>query len=181
MAKMPRDEWLRYGIAPPFDPVPRRAVAVDGGRVAIVGTTVAGPGAGTYRVTVLRATGDTAFTRTYPFSPLPIPRDVAQRAQQSVQALTALYGQAGALAHPELNAPPVYPPVRSVRLGADQTVWLNLRRTADEFVWVVLDSTGNVVGSVGDVRFVTGGLRTVWTRASDSNETPVFTRNRVVR
>lgn len=43
--------------------------------------------------------------------------------------------------------PSVYPPVTRFRLGRDDTIWLDLRPSAEGKVSVILDGTGEPVGT----------------------------------
>jgi hypothetical protein len=126
----------------PFCAGPLDAVSADGDRVALVTGTTATATAGSYRVTVIGANADTIFTRMVPFRPVAIPRvkyDSAVAERMAVlgnrPGFTEAYRSLPLLTH--------YPPVRSILIGHDKTIWLEMWTAAAERSWQVLDARGN--------------------------------------
>lgn len=121
-------------------------VSGGGELVVIVRAHLDGPMASNLDVTVLRADGDTTYSRTYPYDAAPIPSRVRDSA---LAALGAAIAQAPAevrAAARNAYMPPVYPPVAGVLIGDDGEVWIQLRDTDVGRRYVVLDEKGDPVG-----------------------------------
>lgn len=143
-----------FGRQVPFAMVPAVAVAVDGGRFAhAVGELTARSG-GTFTITLLRATADTAFVRSYPFSGVPIPgavRDSALAAMlpppgRATEGSPDMPQRFQAIAREKM--PPVYPAFEQLVIGLDNTVWVGSRRSADGQSFLVLNGRGDPVATV---------------------------------
>jgi hypothetical protein len=179
VAVLPLDSWRVYGIAPPFNPAPLLAVSPDGSRIAIATTAVEGSDAGKYRITLMSALGDTLHTRQHAFTPMPVPRSIADSVRPKEAALGALYGRAGLLAYPLIRVPPVYQPLSEILAGSDGAVWLRLRRSPSSFHWLLLDSAGAPVGTTDVEHPVAGSTSAIWSAQQDSNGTPQVLRYRL--
>jgi hypothetical protein len=155
-------------------------VAQDGSRVAFVTMNTRGSEAGTYRVVVIGAKGDTVFSRQYPFSPVAIPHEVSDSlAALAVKEppLPALLGMGQ-----QAPLPTVYPPVNRVIIGQDGTVWLELRTTNGRKPYIVLDAKGNPRGAVSmpiSASILVASLKTIWTVEKDADDLDSVVRYQV--
>ena len=170
-------DWARI----PFHPPLVHAVAPDGDRLALVSTSLEGPEAGTFRVTVHRITGDTAFSRTYPFTGAPIPRHVADSAMNAVLGRSPPHVVA---ALRDVRLPSVYPPIESVVLGRDGTTWVELRETAAGRPWLILDGRGEPIATTVAPPRVTiraADSTHVWALERDDDDVESVIRYRIDR
>jgi hypothetical protein len=137
----------------------------DGGRWAIA--VVDGERA-SYRVSVVRTTGDTVFNRLYAYRPVPLPKATFD----SVIARRTARGQPEAIAMWRgMTAPASYPPLSRIVLGRDQTTWLEVYSTEGDRQWLVLDARGEPVGRVAvprGVRIQAASRESIW--ATDTDE-----------
>lgn len=123
-------------------------VSADGMRVPIVVVNMRGKDSATYRVTVMGDKGDTIFSRLYPYVPARIPPQARDSVRERVQ------GRIGTRSEDEVrglvseNIPPFYPPVSAVIAGRDRTTWLLLYGAGEERTWLVLDPSGEPIGTV---------------------------------
>ncbi len=159
---------------------PLQDFADDGSTLVTVETNNIGGDHRSYRVTLMRITGDTVFSRRYPFIGAPISKHVVDstRARMLSRATT-----------PEVRSairtvpfPSVYPPVKQVRAGRDGTVWVGLRETADGRPWIILDATGNKIGEVllpPTVVLWVADQSTIWGVEWDADDMPSIVRYQV--
>jgi hypothetical protein len=132
--------------------VPFRSSAVvrsstTGDRIAFVTDVTTGPAR--FRVVVVRATGDTVFSRVYAFEPIAVTDRMRDSALASLDDRMRRQGsQASALrARVVQLLPATLPPFRSVRVGRDGSIWLNRNIPASSTAeFLVLSPTGDVVG-----------------------------------
>jgi hypothetical protein len=126
----------------------RWGVSTDGLGVAIVRVNSQGQDSATFRVTYIGDKGDTVFSRLYPYTPVKISPQSRDSLRERVQ------GRIGSRSEEEVrNAvaekiPPFYAPVQAVVIGRDRTIWLLQYRTGEENPWLVLDATGEQLGTV---------------------------------
>jgi hypothetical protein len=147
-------EVAGLGRSVPFAARPHAAFSSDGSRFAFLTTDLTSDEGGTWTITVYRANGDTAFTRTFPFHGVPIPGD----ARDSAAAAEIRPPGSPTEGPPDLDIrfqklalermPPVYPPLQALLLGMDETAWITLRDTAGVRTTHVLDARGELVGTV---------------------------------
>jgi len=152
-------------------------------RAAIVTTTIASAAGGTYTVTVLRASGDTVFKRTYPFTGVRIPKAKVDSAMativgrgRSAEAMDQLKAKAAPL------VPQIYAPVTDAVLGEDETVWLRVYSADASARYLMLDGRGGVIGEVALPRGTTvvRATRTqIWALAKDADDLQSIVRYRV--
>jgi len=142
-------EVAGFGNAVPFTSPPQLAVAPDGNRFAIL--TVDQREGGSYKVLVMAVTGDTILNRSYPFDPVSIPQSAIDSAlaefdQPVREGPTNLNERFKAMARDRM--PSVYSPVQAIRIGLDNTIWID-RPTADgRRSAMVLDERGDSIGAV---------------------------------
>lgn len=142
-------------------------VSPDGGRYA---TALVEPsGRANYRVTVMRTSGDTAFSRSYPYQTVPLPRERFD----SVIARRTARGQAEAIAlWRGMKPPALYPPLAGVVLGRDETAWLEEYTVDGNRRWVVLDARGEAIARVTvprAVRIMVASREAVWGTETDED------------
>jgi hypothetical protein len=151
----PRMMWIAgFGRDVPFSLQPQYSFAYDGSRVAELTAPMPSAETSFFAVTVYRASGDTAFTRRYPFRGVPIPKRVAD------SALAAMIPAAGRATEGPADLPQRfqamarermsswYIPVETITLGLDQTIWVGMRPTEEGRLYLVLNNRGDPVASM---------------------------------
>lgn len=120
------------------------AASADGHLLAIASLARANAKEGAVRITVLSDMGDTVFSRLYPFVPQPIPSAVIDSARNR----RARYGMSAdsRAAAGRMNIPRFYPPFGGVLVGRDGTVWIEMRSTHTDHLWLALEKDGSVLG-----------------------------------
>lgn len=134
-----------------------------------------------YRVSVVRATGDTLFSRAYEYRPVPIPRAVFDSViqQRSGRGPTEFRE-----AWRSMTAPAGYPPIERLVLGRDATTWLEEYTAAGNRTWRVLDQRGEVVGRIQlprTVRLLAATREAIWGTETDDDGLQHIVRYRVAR
>jgi hypothetical protein len=162
----------------PFCAAPLDDVSSDGARYALA--EVVGDG-GSYRVSVMRVTGDTISSRTYSYAPVRISKAVAD----SVIA-RRIGRQTGPAADMWRSAklPANYPPLARVVLGRDETVWLERFSISGDREWLMLDGQGSVAGRVTMPRGIALAVASrdqVWAIETDDDGLQQIVRYRVSR
>jgi hypothetical protein len=171
----------------PFAAAIREAISADGMRVGFLSTTTVSGPTGTYSVTVVRSSGDTAFARAYSYAPVRI----SAAAKDSVLALII---QRGRIPTPEGRfpgeefankvrplIPATYAPVLDLLLGDDDTTWL-LMRDAAKARYRALDGAGNVIGEVAlqsGSRLARATRAALWVIENDDDGVPSIVRYRL--
>jgi hypothetical protein len=194
--------------AHPLSDAPLVAYSPDGSRVVVVDRTVGAPAVaappagaaprlapskeGEVSVLVMDTTGDTIFARAYPHEATPLPQAeadslLAPRLQSFLQ-FTRMEGSlsdtdAEALFKESVKLPTVRPPVQSVFVGSDGSIWLGWAGApGTEQRWTVLSETGDPVASVSypralDVRAV--GKSWLWAAQAGGDGALQLVRYRV--
>lgn len=119
-----------------------------GDRFAIVTTDRA---AKTFTVTMRNATGEITYSRAYPFTPIPIPGNVADSAAAASAKWNRRYTEPVIKRLTDEGRkliPPSYPPVKSVVLARDGSTWLRTTDAAGNDQATVLDAKGNVSATI---------------------------------
>lgn len=126
-------------VITPFANPSVSGLARDGLRVGL-----ATEGNKEFRITVIKSSGDTVFSRAYPYTPIPI-------AQQTVDSIVGASRtrippsyQAEAAAVIRKNLPDNYPPVASngVQFGLDATTWVIMNSVGATSTVLALDAKG---------------------------------------
>jgi hypothetical protein len=153
--------------AVPFCALVLEDFSPDGGRYAIA--LVERAERASYRVSVIRTTGDTAFNRLYAYRPVPLPRMVFD----SIIARRTARGSSEQIAMWRgMTAPSSYPPLSRIVLGRDQTTWLEEYSTEGDRHWVVLDARGDPIGRVTvprNVQVLAASREFVWATDTDDD------------
>lgn len=178
----------QYGGYVPFSAVPLQSMSSDGARVGLLSTTTMSGANGSYSVTVIRAAGDTAFTKTYSYVGLRI----SQRAKDSVINMMLQRGKASSPEGPgpgDLLAnkarplmPETFAPVTGFQLGDDDTAWLTVFDSAPQIRYRALDGKGNVLGDVvlpSNNRLVRATRSQLWVLEYDADRVPSIVRYRL--
>ncbi|HUF49726.1 MAG TPA: hypothetical protein VMN60_02770 [Longimicrobiales bacterium] len=130
----------------PFVPGPAWTVSPDGSRLGILTTDMAAAEP-SYRVYVVDDGGDVVIDRSFTFVPEPIP---AERIDSVIEArVSRMDAGAGEMeSKMRAAAPSVFGEAERLVIGADDRVWVGMRRRADGTRWLVLSSTGDPVGDI---------------------------------
>jgi hypothetical protein len=135
----------------------------------------------TVRVTALRANGDTAWSRTYPYTPVRMGAAVVDSVRAGLhQALRGRF--TGDEIDRVLYVPVYRPPIAAAFAGDDGTLWLRWEEmTAPNLYWV-LGTDGRVVAQVTApprvrLRWTSGS--TAWGEELDENDVPTLVRYRI--
>jgi len=164
----------------PFTSRTHYGVSADGSRSVLAESPVEGPAAGSIDVSVFGPAGDTLLFRRYPFEGVPIPAAVAD------SVMSARERQLGANS-PELAAafrkgarlPRIHPPVASLIVGRDGTVWMERPGDAGRRVYFVVDSLGEPVGTIDLPRNATVSAAErgrIWVLERDENDVQSIVR-----
>jgi hypothetical protein len=172
----------------PFSASIPSAISSDGMRVGFLSTTSVSGAKGSYSVTVVRVSGDTAFSRAYSYNAVRIPA----AAKDSVIASII---QSGRVPTPEGRfpgelfankarplIPDTYSPVLDLLLGDDDTTWLLMRDYTSVTRYRALDGKGNVIGEIvlSSKSHVARATRSkLWVIENDADGVPSIIRYRV--
>jgi hypothetical protein len=143
-----------------------------------------------FTVTKLTLNGDTIWARAFKYAPRSIPEGVVDSVVDEFGAAVlrgsdSAGGRGRALALASFYRPPALPPVSSLLLGRDGSVWLQRENTgAKESDWWVLDVDGAMYGSVAfpaNASLLAAEHGRVWAMVFDSLDVPYITRYAVAR
>lgn len=129
----------------PLDDSPLVQTAPNGASVVVVERSAAThPDDSQFRVTKLLPTMDTVFSRQVDYVPVRVPASVLDSVlNRAVESIRRLYGNlrdARSGARAALYLPKFYPPVTSIAVSSEGTVWLRREAmAADSVHWDVLD------------------------------------------
>lgn len=148
-------------------------------------------GVATFTVTKLGFDGDTVYSRTFDYEPVPLdPAIIDSLVREIGEAVSNLpfgsaptQARAEQLARAAIYQPAFHPPVSSVTLGRDGTVWLQREQArSDSIAWSVLDPNGAPIGTVmlpAGLRLMEAERGTVWGMEQDALDVPYIVRYRV--
>ncbi len=147
---------------------------------------------GEFRLTRIELDGDTAYSRSYPYEPTPLPTDtvesyisaLAERLQGSVGQRS---GMATAkwvgLIREAVYTPEFYPPVSQLVAGRDGTIWLaRSPATESSTEWLVLDKDGKPIGTVeipGAMTLMVADRSMIWGIERDEFDVDYIVRYRI--
>jgi hypothetical protein len=147
---------------------------------------------GEFRVTRIDLAGDTVWSRSFLYAPVPIPRSQVDSIVQRTAA--DFYGTVGEvsgitparwedLVAEAIYAPPFFPPVDRLGIGMDGTVWVRLRQPDPERSdWLVLDLDGEPIARVelpAGFEWMTANRNTIWGTERDELDVPYIVRYRL--
>jgi hypothetical protein len=131
----------------PFFPRPQWVISPHGNRVAILTNNMAAPEP-YFHVLVADSAGRAIIDRSFPFEPERIPASVMD------SAIAARAARADASSHADVErqlrdvAPDAYAEAEHVVVGADNRIWIGMRRRAEGTPWMVLSPDGDPVGQI---------------------------------
>lgn len=168
---------------PPFCQTVFNAVAQDGSVLGFATAALSGPDSGLVRLTLLRSTGDTLLTRSFPYQAIPVPPAAGDSANEALRrAMPPLPAGMSRPPMPQFT-PGIYPPVTGLVIGRDSTVWIGGALAGSTRTWTVVDYTGRVLGTVNLPARLSLGIaerRMLWgTERSDSKAAADLVRYRV--
>jgi hypothetical protein len=156
-------------------------VSPSGSRIAVVSSKPVGRDSAAVRLTVIGEAGDTVATAAFTVRLQPIPKAVRDSAERS--RAPALRGRPGATATTGIDVPEFYPPVKSVRVGRDFSVWLEAVDGAGRR-YLVLDPRGAIVGTFTGsptFRVLEADQSRVWGIEGDATKPTAIVRYRLSR
>jgi hypothetical protein len=140
-------------------------------------------------LTKLSFSGDTLWTRDYPFAAVPLRREAID---SLIEARATPLGERGFLgltvplarewARRTLYTPPFTSHVASMVPGRNGSIWLRTTARADSAEWIVLDADGAPrlrLVLPNDVTVMEADDEHVWGSATDDLEVPYLVRYRI--
>jgi hypothetical protein len=176
------------GASVPFAPSTPYSKSADGSRIGFVATQAVSGNTGSYSVTVVRATGDTAFSRSYSYTPVRIPAAAKDSVLAAMVARGRVATSEGRYPGQELAnkarplIPNTYSPVLDLILGDDETAWLLMRDLTAKVRYRALDARGSIIGEVvlpARSMLARATRSTVWVIEYDEDGVPSVVRYRV--
>ena len=176
----------------PFRDTPLWDVTPDGSNLVIVTRIAAASGRrASFSIRKFHYSGRTIFAKTYRYTPRPLPADAEKKAVDehvsglaSARIRTSSNGDVRKAIREALYLPRYMPPVTSMVLGRDGTIWLRREETGRSTVsWNVLGPDGRVVARVDlpaklDVRYA--DRNQVWGIELDELDVPTLVRLKVI-
>jgi hypothetical protein len=172
----------------PFALQPQYAFPYDGSRFGELSAPLPAAERSHFTVTVVRATGDTVFSRRYEFRGVAIPGSAKD------SALAAMVPRSGHVSEgpPDLpqrfqamardRMPNWYIPVEALTLGLDQTIWVGMRLTDAGRAYLILNGRGDPIGSVllpRSTRLRQASATHIWVTETDDDGLTSVVRYRV--
>jgi hypothetical protein len=145
-----------------------------------------------FSVAKVAFSGDTVFSRFYPFEAVPVQPD---EADSILDAMGERFGQTGLQgttagrwrqwAELTFYRPDFHPGVTDLVVAKDRSIWLALGgRGTNQAVWLVLDGLGEPMGSItlpADAKILLVDPPRLWTYETDDLDVPYLVRYRVDR
>ena len=172
-------------IGIPYCAGPLDHLSPDGARYAYAVTEEPTPSSTTYRVTVIKGIGDTAFSRVYSRRSVSIPRRQADSVLAAWSARARFPQEAEA--YRSVKVPPFYPALSRVLVGRDDTVWLEEFTPAHQRktrTWILLDGQGTPIGRVVvpvSVQVAAASRSSIWATETDDDALQHIVRYRITR
>lgn len=164
----------------PFCTTPLSDLAPDGSRFVLATAEDVNDRTGFYRVVLVRERGDTAFSRRFAFTPVAIPKRVAD---------SVIAQRTGGRAAPEfiaayrsMKVPSTFPPLDRVVLGRDETTWIEHYTFSGDRQWTVLGGSGAPIGRLTlprNIRVQQASRDVLWATETDEDGLQHIVRFRV--
>ena len=178
-------------LAQPFRDDAVWAVDREGRGVYLVDRQVGGNRPHTFGLFALSLSGDTLWTRRYPYQPKPLTQLMVDQRLKEIQGDTRNIPGRRLVLDPEvlvkgLYRPRYLPPVEGIVVGRDGTIWLR-RETVpgSETAWYqALSSAGDPLGTIrlpATDRLVEADSNRLWIVTKDADEIPYLAWYRVTR
>jgi hypothetical protein len=125
------------------------AIAPDANRAAVAMAALDGPNVGTFSLDVIGADGDTLVARRYPFVVEPISKAAGDSAIATrVELVRQTSPELASLLESQGTYPPMFPPIRSLMIGQDNTVWIEQRLREGHYPFYVVTPDGEPIGTL---------------------------------
>lgn len=137
-------------------------ISDDTERIIGAATSLVGNQADSIAVTMWSAGGHEIWSRSYPFTPVPLDPAEVDSVFAGFQEFPPQFQEA---LNRELLIPPVRPPLTGVTIGRDGTVWIEMVEDETGRPYLVLDPTGEPIGSLllpARSRIAIGDLDRIW-------------------
>lgn len=140
-----------------------------------------------FDIAMMNADGSSRFARSYEYAPQELPpaaRDSLVEVLARDLALALPAGRAGEAAREAVAVPTYYPPVSSVVVGRDSTVWLRLNGDGRSVNWLILDSGGDIAARVvapAELKILFADSDHAWGVVHDEFDVPYVVRMRIAR
>lgn len=178
--------------AQPFGDGPLWSFAPDAGALLVLDRTAPETDEEpTFSLTKISFGGDTLFTRSYPYDPVPVrPERVdslldaraAPLSEMGFQGLTE--ARAREWAEAGLYRPASHPPIEGMVVGRDASIWLQRGPVSDSALWLVLDDRGNPLGEIAlpnAFRLLEADGDRIWGSTTGELDMPYLVRYRIER
>lgn len=135
-----------------------------------------------YRVTVIDHRGDTTMARNFPFTPVPVSQFKLDSAAAEQVERDATSDPRFVSSRPPLTPGTTLPPIRTMVLGRDGTVWLEEEEELPTHQWLVLSDSGDPIGRVtlpANARLRVAERGMVWATITDDDDLVGIVRYRV--
>jgi hypothetical protein len=150
--------------------------------VVVSAKNLLGPNS-SYHVTLTEGNGVQRISRDYPIAPVALPR--AARDSELARMADRVKNEPAAVASfAHIKWPASYPPVRAIVVGRDGTLWLDERHAGPGHHWLVLDRSGNPIGTVAlpeNVALRVADLGAAWGLETDEDGLVGVVRYRLTR
>lgn len=163
------------------------AVHPDGHLIVIVQQAAGDDRPKPFEVVMMKADASPHFARSYEYVPQELPpavRDSLRAALAKDLALAVPEGMARDAAREAVAAPTHYPPVSSVVVSRDSTIWLRLNGAGSSVNWLILDSRGDLLARVvapADLKILFADADYAWGVVHDEMDVPYVVRSRIAR
>lgn len=172
----------------PFSTRNYLALHPDGTSMVVLNQPAGRDRPGTYQVLRLNADGSRIFSRTYKYTPVPVPEQTADSIiafETMVLEQSLPRGRAEEAVRKHLVIPETIPPISSVVLGRDDTIWLRKEDSGESTVrWFVLDAQGRLHAALrapANLNILFVDHHTVWGVVHDQLDTPYIVKLQILR
>lgn len=181
---------ISFPMPDPFPSQPLFLLDASRGRTAVLERPPAQEGEpAAYRITERTVSGDTVYSRSYPYTPIPLSTEEADSAIAGAAQLLRMVEpdprKAEALIRGQVEVPHYYVPVSRARFAKDGSLWVEMGgpKGAEEH-WIVHNGEGDPVARVAmpagvDLRYVAG--EAVWAVVTGTYDVPYLVRYHIVR
>lgn len=167
---------------PSFGYRPQLALSPNGTRVAYVQVDGMSGVRGSFTLSVFGSGGDTLMMKSFPYTGVRIPRRVADSLSRSGRR-DGPDARGAARRVMKDSIPPIFPPVRGVLIGHDESVWITIRESADIYSVFVVDdiSATKPLAIPARSRVVAATATHLWMLERDVDDVESVVRYRVQR
>ncbi|MCC6316262.1 MAG: hypothetical protein IT361_01130 [Gemmatimonadaceae bacterium] len=139
---------------------------------------------GSFRVTAIRADGDTLWSKSYGYEPRALEKGIRDSVFRSYESRLLRSGATPQQIRDAIFLPAYRPPISAAFAGADGSLWLARETGAATIEYWVLDAAGHHVATARSpakvsIRAVSGNY--VWAVETDNDDVQRVARYRIVR